>query len=102
MRPQLLECDDQDSREGEEPYAEGQEYQIHDNSFSISVHVLNSRGGVVKMWLRESAGILRKRIVGDAQDKLAGQAKARGLTLVTHNVTEFTRVTGLTVEDWEG
>jgi len=31
---------------------------------------------------------------------IAGQALARGLTLVTHNVREFARVDGLTVEDW--
>ena len=31
---------------------------------------------------------------------IAGQALARGLTLVTHNTDEFARVPGLTVEDW--
>jgi tRNA(fMet)-specific endonuclease VapC len=33
---------------------------------------------------------------------IAGQARARKLTLVTHNTTEFTRVQGLKVEDWKG
>jgi tRNA(fMet)-specific endonuclease VapC len=33
---------------------------------------------------------------------IAGQAKARELTLVTHNTTEFERVPGLKVEDWKG
>jgi predicted nucleic acid-binding protein len=33
---------------------------------------------------------------------IAGQAKARKLTLVTHNTTEFQRVSGLRVEDWTG
>ena len=33
---------------------------------------------------------------------IAGQAKARKLTLVTHNTTEFQRVPGLKVEDWKG
>lgn len=32
---------------------------------------------------------------------IAGQALARDLTLVTHNVREFSRVDGLRVEDWE-
>ena len=32
---------------------------------------------------------------------IAGQAKARKLTLVTHNTTDFTRVPGLKVEDWK-
>lgn len=31
---------------------------------------------------------------------IAGQAKARGLTLVTNNVGEFNRVENLRVEDW--
>jgi tRNA(fMet)-specific endonuclease VapC len=33
---------------------------------------------------------------------IAGQAKARELTVVTHNTTEFQRVPGLKVEDWKG
>jgi tRNA(fMet)-specific endonuclease VapC len=33
---------------------------------------------------------------------IAGQARARKLTLITHNTTEFTRVPGLKVEDWQG
>lgn len=32
---------------------------------------------------------------------IAGQAVARDLTLITHNVAEFQRVPGLRVEDWE-
>jgi tRNA(fMet)-specific endonuclease VapC len=32
---------------------------------------------------------------------IAGQALARGLTLVTHNTGEFQRVPGLRIEDWE-
>ena len=32
---------------------------------------------------------------------IAGQALARNLTLVTRNVREFGRVSGLRVEDWE-
>lgn len=31
---------------------------------------------------------------------IAGQAKARGLTLVTNNTAEFKRVDGLRSEDW--
>lgn len=32
---------------------------------------------------------------------IAGTAVFRGLTLVTHNVREFSRVSGLKIEDWE-
>ena len=31
---------------------------------------------------------------------IAAQAKARGLVMVTNNVTEFSRVQGLMIEDW--
>ncbi|THF65639.1 type II toxin-antitoxin system VapC family toxin [Pseudothauera nasutitermitis] len=32
---------------------------------------------------------------------IAGQALARGMTLVTHNLAEFRRIGGLLVEDWQ-
>lgn len=56
---------------------------------------------------REAGGIRAElakqgRAIGPYDVLIAGQAKARGLALVTHNVAEFARVTGLTVEDWEG
>jgi tRNA(fMet)-specific endonuclease VapC len=31
---------------------------------------------------------------------IAGQARARDLILVTHNTSEFARVSGLRVENW--
>ena len=40
--------------------------------------------------------------IGPYDVLIAGQAKARELTLVTHNTTEFQRVPGLKVEDWKG
>jgi hypothetical protein len=40
--------------------------------------------------------------IGPYDVLIAGQAKARKLTLVTHNTTEFQRVPGLKVEDWRG
>ena len=39
--------------------------------------------------------------IGPFDVLIAGQAKARKLTLVTHNTTEFRRVPGLKVEDWK-
>ena len=38
--------------------------------------------------------------IGPYDALIAGQARARGLTVVTHNTREFTRVPGLQVEDW--
>ena len=40
--------------------------------------------------------------IGPYDVLIAGQAKARELTLVTHNTREFQRVPGLKVEDWKG
>ena len=40
--------------------------------------------------------------IGPYDVLIAGQAKARKLTLVTHNTTEFQRVPSLKVEDWKG
>ena len=39
--------------------------------------------------------------IGPYDVLIAGQAKARGLTLITHNTVEFSRVDGLQIEDWE-
>lgn len=38
--------------------------------------------------------------IGPYDVLIAGQAKARGLMLVTNNLGEFNRVDGLSVEDW--
>ena len=38
--------------------------------------------------------------IGPYDVLIAGQALARGLTVVTDNVTEFARVDGLVVENW--
>ena len=51
--------------------------------------------GVVRATL-DSAGTL----IGAYDVLLAGQARRRGLTLVTGNVREFARVPGLEVENW--
>ena len=40
--------------------------------------------------------------IGPYDVLIAGQAKARKLTLVTHNTTGFQRVPALKVEDWKG
>ncbi len=40
--------------------------------------------------------------IGPYDVLIAGQAKARNLILITHNIDEFSRVNGLVVEDWCG
>ena len=44
----------------------------------------------------------RGETIGLVDTLIAGQALARGLVLVTHNVAEFSRVPGLRTEDWQG
>lgn len=39
--------------------------------------------------------------IGPYDVLIAGQARARSLVLVTHNTGEFSRVSGLHIEDWE-
>jgi len=41
------------------------------------------------------------QMIGPYDVLLAGQAKAAGLRLVTHNTAEFSRVPGLLLEDWQ-
>ena len=38
--------------------------------------------------------------IGPYDVQIAGQAVARSMIMVTHNIDEFSRVPGLTVEDW--
>jgi tRNA(fMet)-specific endonuclease VapC len=43
----------------------------------------------------------RGQLIGANDLLIAAIALARDLTLVTHNTSEFSRVTGLHIEDWE-
>jgi tRNA(fMet)-specific endonuclease VapC len=54
------------------------------------------RAGEIRAALRA-----RGAPIGPYDVLIAGQALARGLILVTHNVAEFARVEGLSIEDWE-
>lgn len=55
-----------------------------------------------------SAGAVRAELersglpIGPCDILIAGQARARGLVLVTANTREFARVDGLACEDWSG
>ena len=54
------------------------------------------RAGMVRAALSQSG-----QMIGPYDVLIAGQALEKRLTLVTHNVREFQRVHGLSVEDWE-
>ena len=48
-----------------------------------------------------NASLARKgQIIGAYDMLIAGHARSRGLTVVTNNLKEFTRVDGLRCEDW--
>jgi tRNA(fMet)-specific endonuclease VapC len=54
-----------------------------------------------------TAGAIRAKLaqqgtpIGPYDVLIAGQARARGLTLITHNLTEFARVPGLLIVNWQ-
>lgn len=45
---------------------------------------------------------VRGKLIGPNDLLIAGHARSLGLALVTSNLREFTRVDGLTCEDWLG
>ena len=53
-----------------------------------------------------SAGMIRGYLekqgnpIGPYDVQIAGQAVSRSMVMITHNVGEFSRVPGLTMEDW--
>jgi tRNA(fMet)-specific endonuclease VapC len=50
----------------------------------------------LRLWL-DAKG----RPIGLADTFIAAHARCRGLTLVTNNISHFSRVPGLRVEDWK-
>jgi tRNA(fMet)-specific endonuclease VapC len=44
----------------------------------------------------------RGQLIGANDLLISAIARAHDLTLVTHNMAEFSRVAGLQLEDWEG
>ncbi len=66
-----------------------------------SVHVLSFERADARAAGQVRAALRRRgRPIGPYDVLLAGAALARGLTLVTANVRELTRVAGLAVESW--
>ena len=48
------------------------------------------------------ADLERKRLrIGDRDMMIAGHARSLGYTVITNNIGEFSRVEGLSVEDWK-
>jgi tRNA(fMet)-specific endonuclease VapC len=59
-------------------------------------------GPSAEEYARLRADLMRKGTPIGANDMLiAASALANGLTLVTHNTNEFSRVVGLALEDWQ-
>lgn len=71
-----------------------------------NVHALQFEVVPVSKADAERAGEIRAALqargtpIGPYDVLIAGQAVARSLTLITHNVAEFSRVAGLEFEDW--
>lgn len=71
-----------------------------------NVHALQFEVVPVSKADAERAGEIRAALqargtpIGPYDVLIAGQAVARSLTLITHNVAEFSRVDGLEFEDW--
>jgi len=72
-----------------------------------NVHALQFEVVPISKADAERAGEIRAALqakgtpVGPYDVLIAGQAVARSLTLITHNVAEFSRVAGLEFEDWQ-
>lgn len=76
----------------------------------MNVAVFDAFGFPIVEFDREDArqaGLVRADLaargtpIGPYDVLIAGQALARGLTLMTRNTREFSRVPGLQIEDWE-
>lgn len=71
-----------------------------------NVHALQFEVVPISKTDAERAGEIRAALqargtpIGPYDVLIAGQAVARSLTLITHNVAEFSRVDGLVFEDW--
>lgn len=71
-----------------------------------NVHAVNFEVVPISKTDSERAGDIRAALqargtpIGPYDVLIAGQAVARSLTLITHNVAEFSRVAGLEFEDW--
>jgi tRNA(fMet)-specific endonuclease VapC len=84
-------------------------YRSAQTAFNLeTLRILFAEFGIVAFDTEDArvAGEIRAALaargtpIGPYDLLIAGQAKARDLTLVTNNVREFARVEGLRIEDW--
>lgn len=69
--------------------------------FLLPYAILDWKNRDVESYALIRAGLEKKGTpIGTIDTFIAAQAKSRGLTLVTNNVREFGRVSGIVVEDW--
>ncbi len=69
--------------------------------FLSPITILGFDGQAAEEYGRIKAELEKKGTpIGPIDTLIAGHAKSRGLILVTNNTREFSRVAGLTVEDW--
>ena len=72
-------------------------------SFGARVAILSFDPGAATAYGAMRSDLERRGLViGPYDMMIAATALANGLTLVTHNRAEFSRVAGLKWEDWEG
>jgi tRNA(fMet)-specific endonuclease VapC len=71
------------------------------SNFALPYQSLPFDGAAANHHSRIRAELAQKGIsIGPHDSQIAAIALANNLTVVTHNVSEFSRVPGLTVEDW--
>lgn len=77
----------------------GEALNVEEVLVGVTIEPLNENDALVAASVR---AVLKRsgRPIGSYDALIAGQALARGWTLVTSNVGEFSRVEGLQVEDW--
>ena len=71
------------------------------NSFLTPLEVVEFDAKAAVHYGRIRADLEKRGLpIGPLDTLIAAHAQSLGLTLVTNNVSEFTRVSGLAVEDW--
>ena len=78
------------------------ELAVHLANFLIGVPVFDYNAVAADCYGRIRAELKRKnQLIGELDMLIAAHAKSLNLILVTNNIREFERVSGLTIEDWK-